>query len=594
MSRRARTVPRATAPKAARTSRAAAIAGLCADDVETLRAAALRFGPETEAAKAAQLSACATRTFGDARTLIAYHDVLLFLLAYPSSPALRAAAERELARVARASCAIAADGPARQRQRLEGSGIAGCEVSAAFSHELSVWLQRRYRDRAEISGIGDDARLTEVLALCLPRMEAELTAAATDALRLLDEVRGERDTRLGWLLRALGRLPVPPDVRAHLFESAQPFVTIRPGSTPLSRTFARGPCGPVWYHTAPLDKQPADATAEMRAPLPQPRALGAAESATLIDTARASLAMLARETDPVTWPSPAGVMLYEFERGAAVALYAMDPARRFALDSHTGYLMLKNGVPVGYGGGWPFLATCRTGTNIFAPFRGGESSWLFAQVLRAYRQHFGVKRFVVEPYQFGAGNREGLLSGAFWFYYRLGFRPIEREAARLARAEFTRMARKGYRPPLPTLRALTVSDLALDLEPVPAAERCEPADLSFAVSQWTRRAHGGDRKAAAKDAVARVSAALGVTDLAGWPRAEQDAFRSLALVIGLIPDLARWNEREREACVALMRAKGAPEDAAYFRALAAHPRLPTALARVASRAGGVAGPRESP
>ncbi len=78
--------------------------------------------------------------------------------------------------------------------------------------------------------------------------------------------------------------------------------------------------------------------------------------------------------------------------------------------------MPKNGVPVGYGGGWPFLATCRTGTNVFAPFRGGESSWLFAQVLRAYRQHFGVKRFVVEPYQFGAGNREGLLSGAFWFY----------------------------------------------------------------------------------------------------------------------------------------------------------------------------------
>ncbi len=146
------------------------------------------------------------------------------------------------------------------------------------------------------------------------------------------------------------------------------------------------------------------------------------------------------------------------------------------------------------------------------------------------------------------------------------------------------MRRKGYRSPLTTMRALTASDLALELEPALAAERCEPAELSFAVSQWTRKAHGGDRKAAAKDAVARVKAALGVRDLAEWPSAERDAFCSLALVIGLIPDLARWTERERETCVAVMRAKGAPDDAPHFRALAAHPRLPLALARVAARA----------
>ena len=34
------------------------------------------------------------------------------------------------------------------------------------------------------------------------------------------------------------------------------------------------------------------------------------------------------------------------------------------------------------------------------------------------------QKFVVKPYQFGKGNPEGLKSGAFWFYYRLGFRPV--------------------------------------------------------------------------------------------------------------------------------------------------------------------------
>ena len=43
-----------------------------------------------------------------------------------------------------------------------------------------------------------------------------------------------------------------------------------------------------------------------------------------------------------------------------------------------------------------------------------------ASVLRTYAQLFAVERFVVEPYQFGARNREALESGALWFYFRLG------------------------------------------------------------------------------------------------------------------------------------------------------------------------------
>ncbi len=231
-------------------------------------------------------------------------------------------------------------------------------------------------------------------------------------------------------------------------------------------------------------------------------------------------------------------------------------------------------LPVGYGGGWPFFATCRTGINVFPAFRGGESSWLFAQVLRVYRHHFGVSRFVVEPYQFGAGNREGLLSGAFWLYYRLGFRPVERSLRGVAAAEFEHIRTvSGYRSPLPTMRALAASDLALDLAPTDAAMRVDAGALSLAVSRHVGEAHRGDRKAAAAAAVRRVAAALGVGDRAGWPAAEARAFRSLAQVVARVPDLDRWTRDERAACVALMRAKGAADDAPYFRALVAHRRL---------------------
>src|SRR6185436_9582461 len=112
-----------------------------------------------------------------------------------------------------------------------------------------------------------------------------------------------------------------------------------------------------------------------------------------------------------------------------------------------------------YGGGWPFLGTCKIGVNIFAPFRGGESALLFGQVLRVYRQCFGVGRFVAEPSQFGGTNREGLRSGAFWFYYRLGFRPINRDAARRASDVWSRMAgQSGYRLSERQLRTFTDGD----------------------------------------------------------------------------------------------------------------------------------------
>ena len=63
--------------------------------------------------------------------------------------------------------------------------------------------------------------------------------------------------------------------------------------------------------------------------------------------------------------------------------------------------------------------------NIFEPYRGGESGFMMCQVLRVYRQRFGVRFFEVDATQFGLDNPDGIASGAFWFYYRHGFRPLD-------------------------------------------------------------------------------------------------------------------------------------------------------------------------
>ena len=549
-------------------------------DVGRLRAAAQRFGEEPRRAKVALLQAYAARSVDRPRILAEYHDALLFVAAYADDDGIVALVDRELNRAADA---------ARRLARTPGAtvpgttGMAWSEIAAVLSYDIGCWLAERFPGGAELTEFGDGgAKLADVLALALPAVEADSLALGDAPLDLLDRLKGRHGTRLAFLVAHLARMDVPPAVRAHLYESLTPFVTLTPRDTSASRTFLRGLPAPTHRQAGPLVKSLPDPSAAIECPLPPPRELTHDEQRSLVDTARATLAMLARETDPITWPSVAAVALHELERGWSVALYPMDPARRFALDSHTGYLLMRNRVPVAYGGGWPFLGVCRIGINVFPAFRGGESTLAFAQVLRVYRHWYGCRRFVVEPYQFGAGNAEGLRSGAFWFYWRLGFRPVDADMRTLATRESARLQRSaGARTPLALMRQLTASDLALDLAGLPAEQRVDAGHLAFAVSRWIARAHAGDRDAAQRDALGRVRAALDVREDAGWPAGERASFRSLALVLGLVHDLAQWSAADKAACVALMRAKGADDDRAYFLQLAAHPRVPLALARIA-------------
>jgi hypothetical protein len=553
---------------------------LDSDTVDRLRGAALSFGGDSPARKSAALARCAARRIDDAPVLVSYHDCLLCLLAYPETRALRDAAGTELARVADAARAIVANGPERARAKLANTGVAWTPVTISFGWDIARWLARRFPGRAEIDSFGDDGvSLATILAASLPAMEFELAAtdeASAEFLRGATE--GHSGTRLAWLVAAFERLPCTDALRDQLFDALQPFTRIDPGDSMLSRTWVRGLAAPTYFHRNGLVRH-YDLRGLVDEPLPAARRLSRDDHRHIVDAGRAMLAALGRETDAIALAYPEGVAWHEVGRGVAVALYTMRPDRRGPLDSHVGMMLFKNGIPVGYGGGWPFLGTCRIGVNVFAPFRGGESALLFGEVLRVYRQRFAVGRFVVEPSQFGGTNREGLQSGAFWFYYRLGFRPIDPRSARLANDEWARMqAEAGYRTPIPALRRFTGSDLELRLSDVP---ECEPADLSAAVTAWIDGHHRGDRASAERAALRNAMRALGVPSEPRWPEAERRAFRDLALLVTQIADLARWNGADKRALIAMMRAKGGDEFRFHDR-LSRHRRFREALARLAA------------
>ena len=552
------------------------------ESIDALRAAARRFGGGAAGAKSRLLATSATLPLDEPAGLLAYHDVLLFLAAYPESAALRAQALRELRRVAAAARAIAIGTGVRRKRALAGSGVAWAESSFAFSWRIARWLAQKYPLHAELDAEGIAAGgVQKLLQLALPRIEMErLDEEQPDLADFFAAMRtGAKDSNLGWLLRELDAIGAGESVREQLYDALELPIRFAPRGAALSHTFARGPRRPAFYHRAPLLRE-LDTLALIERPLPEPMPLDRAEQSRLLDSARGVLATLGRETDVISFAWPDGVRAFALERGVSVVLYSAVPEKRFPIDTHVGFMLFKNGFPAAYGGGWPFAGSCRIGVNVFPAFRGGESTHWFAEVMRVYRQRFAVERFVVEPYQFGAGNREGLLSGAFWFYYRYGFRPVEPRAARTAETEFARIEReRGYRSPLPVMRALTRDNLELRL---PWAANVdlpwpEPYSLSIAVSDRIARDFGGDRALAQATSRTAVDAALG-TERARRAQSERDAYASLSLLIGGIPELTRWSSAERKACAALMYAKGAVDEAPYLRATQRHARLRRALA----------------
>ena len=63
-----------------------------------------------------------------------------------------------------------------------------------------------------------------------------------------------------------------------------------------------------------------------------------------------------------------------------------------------------------------------------------------------------------------ADNEDAIASGAFWFYYRFGFRPVDKEICKQAELEQQKIkSRKNYRSSAKTLVGFTGGNIALNL-----------------------------------------------------------------------------------------------------------------------------------
>lgn len=467
------------------------------------------FNEDSTKLKQQALNNCASQKIKGVKTIKQYHDTLLFLLSYSENGILFDLANREMRRLSETIQRLSSI----EKEKLDLSGLAFTNTHGGFSISLIKWLLKEFPGQATVHSFDEEGEHPkEVFKHALGEMEFEIVSderLKPEAWIAKASGTKNKGKQLQWLINAFENIEAGDLIKDQLMESLKLYVTIEPKTENFSRSFGKLKQGKTHFHDKGILKKFAERELINRK-LPAPKKLSSQQKQEIINSSRVALCLLNRETDPVTYCNEDGLLYFELEHGLSIALFSMLPERRLPLESYIGFMMFKNGYPMAYGGGWVFGKRSLLGINIFEAFRGGESAFVFAQLLRTYKNAFGADYFEVEPYQFGKDNPEGLQSGAFWFYYRFGFRPVDEQLNKLANEESQRIqSEKGYRSPISTLKLFTKSNVCVNFSG--SEKPINPSDISRYISQQIVKQFNGDRNAAEKWCNSKLKKELGIS-----------------------------------------------------------------------------------
>ena len=116
------------------------------------------------------------RRFTDAESLIRYHEILLFIRAYPPNTSILRRVEKTLARFSELVRALRdADVDLTPLEHPEVSGITSTSVTDTFSYYIVRWLVNRARGRLQFywDWFEDENRLAETWPRFMPLLEED-------------------------------------------------------------------------------------------------------------------------------------------------------------------------------------------------------------------------------------------------------------------------------------------------------------------------------------------------------------------------------------------------------------------------------------
>lgn len=406
--------------------------------------------------------------FTDTDLLFHYHELLLFLRAYPHNASLVQTTEGELRRFPeRIAYLQEQEIVISSLQHPEISGIAGTSVTDTFSFYIVRWLVQCYPSQLALDWewFEDENRLAETWPRFIPLLEEDTYVEANIPYRKWLAAARKARSELAWLIDRFNELPKTDKERAELYDSQQIYVRWTPRFN-ASRTGMRAPARQQFVHDGPLiQRRDVDLQKELAAPSPRLQKLSPAQGEKALDLARAASTIRYRELYGFTHGDPKHVYRAELGRGVELFLAGLPVENRLPLRAYHAAMIYKNGVPVGYFEALSLFERMESGFNLYYTFRDGETAWLYARTLNVFQHFTGARAFALDPYQIGFENEEGIESGAFWFYRKLGFRPTEKDALQLALKEEEKLkTRKAYRTSAATLRKLAQSPMILELD----------------------------------------------------------------------------------------------------------------------------------
>ncbi|HEY3040118.1 MAG TPA: hypothetical protein VGJ66_15370, partial [Pyrinomonadaceae bacterium] len=537
--------------------------------------------------------------FSNVAALTRYHEILLFLRAYPYSAATLRLVEREITNFSKRVEALRElDADLSPLEVPEVSGIAGTSVTDTFSYYIVRWLLKARTEQGRVGldwdWFEDENRLAETWPRFIPLLEKDSQVEANVPYRKwlcsAAAPSGERGSagELTWLIERFESLSRTEKEKAELYDSQKLYVRWRPAYR-ATRTGMRLRTTKIFYHRGPLIKRrDVSLLRELESPPTILKQLSPKRGAEILDMTRAASTVRYRELYGFTHGDAKKVFQTNLGRGVDVFVVALPPGKRLPLCAYHAAMIFKNGVPVGYFEGISLFERMESGFNLYYTFRDGETAWLYARILNIFRHLLGVTVFSLDPYQIGYENEEGIESGAFWFYRKLGFRPTSPEVMKRVLNEEKKIAtRAGYRTTARTLRKLAESPMIFELDKAPGKSTAGEWDrfcvrnLGLAVARRMGSKFGGDVERFREAAVKKLNGILGLS-LADWQEIELPALSDFAIMLALVPDLHRWSDNEKQALAHVIRAKAASDERRYLQLMQKHTRLRSTMIRLGS------------
>jgi hypothetical protein len=515
----------------------------------------------------------------DAESLIRFHDLLLFLRAFPVGMKVLRLADTLLGRIERKiKAALAAGADPDDFTPEEVAGIAGTVVEAAYSYPMVCWLVEHHPKAISIQW--EDYERDPQRGLIWPRFfplmeEDSLIEANVPYLDWLSAARGRQD-ELPWLVRQFERLRLSEKEKSALYDSLEIMVRWDMSGSTASRSLARKLVQQFYFHRERLiqrrDVSFADELSKPSLPVKQ---LPQRQAAHALDMVKEVLGVRYRELYGTSNADPSWVVQAGIGRGAEIYVCGLPPEKRLPLRAYLAGFTVKNGVPINYFECSSLFEWTEIGFNTFPAYRDGETAWVYAQTLRLLHQLHGTQAISVYPYQIGDDNEEAIASGAFWFYRKLGFRSMNPDLEELAQAEEKKVqANPKYRTSAPTLRKLSKANVVYELSEAErgAWDKFSIRSVGLAVQRRMARDFGGNTDIMRQATIRQLARLLNVNPFK-LKAHEQQAFADFAMVLSLVPDFPRWPSGEKAAVRAIIAAKAAGTELRYQRLLKKHLRL---------------------